>query len=103
LVLFVEVRILEGQQKINNMIWTIYVASVVYCFYQLIKRYKANDLRGGGLDSSPGLDGIMVLFLAPILTVVDVTLTWIRIYKEAEEARRNQSKIEINLTEDDIL
>ena len=84
------------------MFWTIYAASIVYCFYQLIKRYRANDLRGGGLDSSPGLDGIMVIFLAPILTVVDVTLTWIRIYKEAEEARRNQSKIEINITEDDL-
>jgi hypothetical protein len=79
------------------MFWSIYVASVLYCFYQLLKRYKATDLRGGGLDA------VMVLFLAPVLAVVDVTLTWIRLYKEAEEARRNQSKIEINLTEDDIL
>ncbi len=85
------------------MFWSIYVASVLYCFYQLLKRYKATDLRGGGLDAAPALDGIMVLFLAPVLAVVDVTLTWIRLYKEAEEARRNQSKIEINLTEDDIL
>jgi hypothetical protein len=76
------------------MFWTIYAVSVIYCFYQLVKRYKATDLRGGGLDSAPGLDGIMVLFLAPVLAVVDVTLTWIRIYKEAEEARRNQSKME---------
>jgi hypothetical protein len=85
------------------MFWSIYVASVLYCFYQLLKRYKATDLRGGGLDSAPALDAVMVLFLAPVLAVVDVTLTWIRLYKEAEEARRNQSKIEINLTEDDIL
>jgi len=85
------------------MFWSIYAASVLYCFYQLIKRYKATDLRGGGLDAAPALDGVMVLFLAPVLAVVDVTLTWIRLYKEAEEARRNQSKIEIDLSEEDIL
>jgi hypothetical protein len=38
----------------------------------------------------------MVLFLAPVLAVVDVTLTWIRLYKEAEEARRNQSKMDVD-------
>jgi len=85
------------------MFWSIYVASVLYCFYQLIKRYKATDLRGGGLDSAPGLDAVMVLLLAPFLALVDVTLTWIRLYKEAEEVRRNQSKIEIDLSEEDIL
>jgi predicted DNA-binding protein (UPF0278 family) len=75
------------------MFWTIYAVSVIYCFYQLAKRYRATDLRGGGLDSAPGLDGIMVLFLAPVLAVVDVTLTWIRIYKEAEEARRRNNTL----------
>jgi hypothetical protein len=85
------------------MFWTIYVVSVIYCFYQLVKRYNATDLRGGGLDSAPGLDAIMVLFLAPVLAVVDVSLTWIRLYKEAEEVRRSKNKIEINLSNDDIL
>ena len=37
---------------------------------------------------SPGLDAIMVVILAPALAVVDLSLTWIRMYKEAEEARR---------------
>jgi hypothetical protein len=85
------------------MFWTIYVVSVIYCFYQLVKRYNATNLRGGGLDSAPGLDAIMVLFLAPVLAVVDVSLTWIRLYKEAEEVRRSKNKIEINLSNDDIL
>jgi hypothetical protein len=85
------------------MFWTIYAISVIYCFYQLLKRYKDTDLRGGGLDAAPALDGIMVLFLAPVLAVVDVTLTWIKLYKKAEEARRNQSKIDIKLSEEDIL
>jgi hypothetical protein len=75
------------------LFWTIYAIIVIYCFYQLVKRYRATDLRGGGLDSAPGLDGIMVLFLAPVLAVVDVTLTWIRIYKEAEEARRRNNTL----------
>ena len=47
----------------------------------------------GGLGITPGLDSIAILMLAPILMVVDVTLTWIRIYKEAEEARRRNNKI----------
>ena len=85
------------------MFWTIYVVSVIYCFYQLVKRYNATNLRGGGLDSAPGLDAIMVLFLAPVLAIVDVSLTWIRLYKEAEEVRRSKNKIEINISDDDIL
>jgi hypothetical protein len=47
----------------------------------------------GGLGINPGLDSIAVLMLAPILMVVDVILTWIRLYKEAEEARRKKDKI----------
>jgi hypothetical protein len=85
------------------MFWTIYVVSVIYCFYQLVKRYNTTNLRGGGLDSAPGLDAIMVLFLAPVLAIVDVSLTWIRLYKEAEEVRQSKNKIEINLSNDDIL
>jgi hypothetical protein len=47
----------------------------------------------GGLGISPGLDTLAILFLAPFLMLVDATLTWIRLYKEAEEARRNQTKL----------
>jgi hypothetical protein len=75
------------------MIWIIYILCVIYCLYQLQKRYRKQDL-GGGIGVSPGLDVIMVIMLAPFLTLVDVTLTWIRIYKEAEEARiRNSKKV----------
>ena len=41
---------------------------------------------------SPGLDTIMVLVLAPALAVVDLSMTWIRMYREAEEAKRRQEK-----------
>jgi hypothetical protein len=50
---------------------------------------------------SPGLDAIMVVIMAWILAPVDVSLTWIRWYKDAEEARRNQSKFDIKIDKDD--
>jgi hypothetical protein len=43
---------------------------------------------------SPGLDSIMVVMMAWVLAPIDVSLTWIRWYKDAEEARRNQIKNE---------
>jgi hypothetical protein len=36
----------------------------------------------------------MIIMMAWVLAPVDVSLTWIRLYKEAEEGRRNnQDKI----------
>jgi hypothetical protein len=52
-------------------------------------RYS-NDPTGG----SPELDSIMVLIMAWILAPIDVSLTWIRWYKAAEEARIRQNKSE---------
>jgi hypothetical protein len=34
----------------------------------------------------------MVLALGPLLAVIDISLTWINIYKDAEEARRRNDK-----------
>ena len=72
------------------MLVSYYVICVIYCFYQLFKnldkRYS-NDPTGG----SPELDALMVLVMAWVLAPVDVSLTWIRWYKKAEEARRRQS------------
>lgn len=66
-----------------------YIICIMYCFYQLFRRYRKT-----GLDyNSPELDAIMVLVMAWVLAPIDVSLTWIRWYKEAEEARRNQIKI----------
>ena len=72
------------------MLVTYYVMCVIYCFYQLYKNLNkrySNDPTGG----SPELDSIMVLVMAWVLAPVDVSLTWIRWYKAAEEARRRQS------------
>jgi hypothetical protein len=61
-------------------------------------RYS-NDPTGG----SPELDSIMVLIMAWVLAPIDVSLTWIRWTKEAEQARINQTNFDINLSEEDIL
>jgi hypothetical protein len=65
-----------------------YVISIVYCFYQLNKKYK---VRGVDYGNSPEMDAIMVLVMAWVLAPVDVSITWIRMVKDAEEARRRQS------------
>ena len=65
-----------------------YVISIVYCFYQLNKKYK---VRGVDYGSSPEMDAIMVLIMAWVLAPVDVSITWIRMVRDAEEARIRQS------------
>ena len=68
-----------------------HIICIVYCYHQLIKKYRKVS-NPGMIGVSPGLDAIMVIVLAPALAVVDLSLTWIRLYKEAEEARRDQEK-----------
>ena len=82
------------------MFMVYYAICVIYCFYQLFKNYKkryTNDPTGG----SPELDTIMVMVMAWVLAPIDVSLTWIRWYKDAEQARINQSKITIDFTKED--
>jgi hypothetical protein len=57
-----------------------------------VKKWN-RDVLDGGLGISPGLDSVALLLMCWILAPVDITLTWIRIYKEAEEARRNQTRL----------
>lgn len=76
------------------MLVSYYVMCVIYCFYQLYKNLNkrySNDPTGG----SPEMDTIMVLVMAWVLTPVDVSLTWMRWYREAEEARRRQIKLDL--------
>ena len=89
----VGVRIPEGQLKFLFMYLTFHIICAIYCFIQLIRKYRkiANP---GMIGVSPGLDAIMVVVLAPALAIVDLSLTWIRMYKEAEEARiRNDKQV----------
>ncbi len=71
------------------MFWTYYVVCVIYWFYQLNKKYRN---RGVDYGTSPELDSIMVLVMAWVLAPIGVSITWIRMVKEAEEAKRRQEK-----------
>jgi hypothetical protein len=87
------VRFRQGAQKFLFMSMFIgyYLVCVIYCFYQLFKNLNkrySDDPTGG----SPELDTIMVMVMAWVLAPIDVSLTWIRWYKDAETARRRQEK-----------
>ena len=79
------------------MLLIYYIICVIYCFYQLNKRYK----KSGTEYNSPELDAIMVVVMAWVLAPIDVSLTWIRKYKEAEQARIDQSRIDFKIDEED--
>ena len=78
--------------QIKFMFWTYYLVCLAYCLVMSIKRWN-RDVMSGGLGISPGLDTLGILIMCWILAPVDITLTWIRIYKDAEEARRNQTRL----------
>ena len=77
------------------MLVAYYVICVIYCFYQLNVKYKTRGVE----YSSPELDAIMVLVMTGILAPIDVSLTWIRMVKEGEEARIRQSKFELDTSD----
>ena len=66
---------------------TYYLICLAYCLYMSFKKWN-RDVRVGGLGITPGLDTMALLIMCWALAPVDIALTWIRIYKEAEEARR---------------
>ena len=72
---------------LQNILVTIWILSAIYCLYKLYKRSKMSS-HDGVIGYSPGLEMIMVIMIGPILAIIDICLTWIRIYKDAEEARR---------------
>jgi hypothetical protein len=55
------------------------------------------DIRTGGLGISPGLDSLALLMMCWILAPIDIFLTWIRVYKEAEESRRKHANTDNSL------
>ena len=70
-----------------------YLICLVYCLYMSFKKWN-REVRSGGLGITPGMDTIAMLIMCWVLAPIDIFLTWVRVYKEAEEARRNQSKID---------
>ncbi len=45
------------------------------------------EVRSGGLGITPGLDTIALLLMCWILAPIDIFLTWVRLYREAAEAK----------------
>ena len=83
------------------MFFTYYIICIIYCFYQLFK--NLNRRYDGSITAqSPELDTIMVVVMAWILAPIDVSLTWIRWYKEAEQARRRQTKLDFKIDKEEI-
>ena len=75
-----------------QLFWSYYVVCFIYCVIMSIKKWN-RDVMSGGLGISPGLESMGLIIMCWILAPVDVFLTWVRVYKEAEEARRNNSQI----------
>jgi hypothetical protein len=74
------------------MFWIFYFISVVYCIWRMVRSYvkrHGNDVIG----TTPGLETLAIIVMAPVLMIVDVTLTWIRLYSQAEKSRRNNSSL----------
>ena len=70
-----------------------YLITFLYCIVMSARKWN-RDVRAGGLGISPGLDTMAILMMCWALAPVDIFLTWVRVYKEAEEARRNQSTLD---------
>jgi len=82
---------IKFHSMLTNIVIFFWILSSIYCLYKLFKRSKLTSL-DGVIGYSPGLEVIMVLVLGPLLAVIDISLTWINIYKDAEEARRRNDK-----------
>ena len=75
-----------------QLFWSYYIVCFIYCVIMSIRKWN-RDVMSGGLGISPGLESMGLIIMCWILAPIDVFLTWVRVYKEAEEARRNNSKI----------
>ena len=75
-----------------SVFFCYYLLTLAYCIIMQARRWK-QDVRSGGLGISPGLDTLALLIMCWALAPVDLFLTWVKVYKDAEEARRNQTKL----------
>ncbi len=69
-----------------------YLVCLLYCLIMSFRKWN-RDVMSGGLGITPGLDTLGLLIMCWALAPVDIFLTWMRVYKEAEESRRNQTKL----------
>ena len=64
-----------------------YLLCLAYCIIMQARKWN-REVRAGGLGVSPGLDTLALLVMCWALAPVDIFLTWVRVYKEADEAKR---------------
>ena len=74
------------------MFLVYYLVCLSYCLIMSFCKWN-RDAQTGGLGITPGLDTLGLLIMCWILAPVDIILTWVRVYREAEESRRNQTKL----------
>jgi hypothetical protein len=79
-----------------NVFLTYYLLTLVYCIVMSARKWN-RDVRAGGLGITPGLDTMAILLMCWALAPVDIFLTWMRVYKEAEEARRKHADTDNSL------
>ena len=72
---------------------TYYLITLTYCVIMSARKWN-RDVRAGGLGITPGLDTLAIAIMCWALAPVDIFLTWTRVYKEAEEARRRANNDE---------
>jgi hypothetical protein len=73
-----------------------YVITFLYCVIMQARRWN-RDVREGGLGITPGLDILAIAIMCWALAPVDIFLTWVKVYKEAEEARRKHADTDNSL------
>ena len=73
-----------------------YLLTLLYCTIMQARKWT-RDVRAGVLGISPGSDTMAMLVMCWALAPVDIFLTWVRVYKEAEEARRKHADTENSL------
>ena len=70
------------------MIITIYIISIIYCIYKMYTSYaKRNE---DPIYTTPALETLAILVMAPVLMAVDVSFTWVRKYKEYKQERQDK-------------
>lgn len=73
------------------MIWFIYIVSIAYCTWKMTKGYKRTFGDGNPIGPTPGLETLFIIPFAPVLAAVDLSLTWLRIYRESEETKKENN------------
>ena len=71
-----------------NIYIIIHIFCVIYCLWRINKRYNKVSL-DGVIGVTPGLDTVIIVLLAPILAIIDITVTWINMIKAYNDKKKS--------------